>query len=339
MQRPYVQLRTTNNVNHLRQHLAAHLPMFEALPGVVGITLNGGMARGYADHLSEIDLTIYLQPTTYQLWQSGHAPIPLGIAVLEGALYDLKIIDFGGEQTAVWASDKLWDASYAEILYDPEGQIAQLIQAKVTQFPQPAEAEGALFSCWWYFRLAGDIWIHREDILQGHLMFNQAVISLLKALFIANQEFIPHEKWLIHMSRSLPWQPDHWETKLQAAMSTGDMTISSLKQRQISIETLWVEVDAYILQTYPGLPVHVMQKTFYTLLAMLAEKQTVTITEWQAKASLEMLNRPPFYGLVAIAKDTIVLDRAKLLNTKPEALYAWHYEILSAVKDLLRPAY
>jgi hypothetical protein len=338
MQRPYVQLRTTNSVNHLRQHLAALLPMFEALPGVVGITLNGGMARGYADHLSEIDLTIYLQPTTYQLWQSGHAPIPLGIAVLEGALYDLKIIDFQAEQAAVWESDKLWDASYAEILYDPEGQIAQLIQAKVAQFPQPAEAEGALFNCWWYFRLAGDIWIHREDVLQGHLMFNQAVISLLKALFIANQEFIPHEKWLIHMSRSLAWQPNDWEARLQAAMSTGDMTISSLKQRQIHIAALWTDVDAYILQICAKLPVHVMQKTFYTLLAMLAEKQTVTMTEWQTMASLEMLNRPPFYGLVAIVKDTIVLDRAKLLRTKPEALYAWHYEILSAVKDLFHPA-
>ena len=29
------------------------LPEFEALPGVVGLTLNGGLSRGYANHLSE----------------------------------------------------------------------------------------------------------------------------------------------------------------------------------------------------------------------------------------------------------------------------------------------
>lgn len=38
----------------LRRHLKKMLPEFEALPGVVGLTLSGGLSRGYADRLSKI---------------------------------------------------------------------------------------------------------------------------------------------------------------------------------------------------------------------------------------------------------------------------------------------
>ena len=39
-------------------HLEKMLPEFEALPGVVGLTLNGGLSRGYADHLSKIKVQL-----------------------------------------------------------------------------------------------------------------------------------------------------------------------------------------------------------------------------------------------------------------------------------------
>ncbi len=53
MNRPYVQIESENTIATLRHHLEKMLPEFEALPGVVGLTLNGGLSRGYTDHLSE----------------------------------------------------------------------------------------------------------------------------------------------------------------------------------------------------------------------------------------------------------------------------------------------
>jgi len=44
------------------------LPRFKEFPGVVGITLNGGLSRGYADHLSEIDVTFYPQNSFTGIW-------------------------------------------------------------------------------------------------------------------------------------------------------------------------------------------------------------------------------------------------------------------------------
>ena len=55
MNRPHVQIESENNISMLRHYLEKMLPEFEALPGVMGLTLNDGLSRGYADHLSEID--------------------------------------------------------------------------------------------------------------------------------------------------------------------------------------------------------------------------------------------------------------------------------------------
>jgi hypothetical protein len=333
MTRPRVQIHALNLVNDLRCQLETFLPKWKALPGVVGITLNGGMSRGYADHLSEIDVTLYLRTETYTQWQSGRSPIPLGIVVLNGALYDIKIVDIEVEKGRAWESDTLWDASYAEILHDPERVLAALFKGKLAQKPQPQDAEGDLFHCWWYFRLAGDIWIHREDALQGHLMLNQAVIALVRALFLANREFVPHEKWLIHMSRSLEWKPLHWEDRLSAALSSGNMSLFGLKERQTRIEQLWDEIDAHIRRDFPGLPVRMMQKTFYDLLRRLVEKEAVPLSDWQAQAGLAMLNSAPFYGVARIDQDYVRLNPAVLLETGPEELYAWHYEVLDAARS------
>ena len=331
MPRPFVHIKATNRLSTYRQHLEAHLPDFRVLDGVVGITLNGGMSRGYADQLSEIDVTIYLEAPTYADWQSGNAPLPLGICIIDGMLYDIKVVDIEAERTRTWEDDALWDASYAEILHDPAGRVAQLLERKLRQFPTPEMAGGFLFQCWWTFRLATDIWLLREDALQGHQMLNQAVVDLTKAVFLANREFVPHEKWLIHLSRSLQWTPDDWPDRLANAMRTGDLSLASLRQRQRVIETLWDEVDVFARRDFPALPVRVMQKSVYDLLLMLAEKERVAIATWQSVSTLDALNRAPFFGIARVEGEWIVLDRAKLLALDPGAMYVWHYEVVQAV--------
>ena len=36
-------------------------------------------------------------------------------------IYDVKYVDFNAERARDWDDTELWDASYAEILFDPEG--------------------------------------------------------------------------------------------------------------------------------------------------------------------------------------------------------------------------
>jgi hypothetical protein len=318
----------------LRRHLATVLPTLQRLPGVVGITLNGGLARGYGDHLSEIDVTIYLTAAMYAAWQCGQSPIATGITVIDGQLYDLKMLDYAAAMAQAWSDDTMWDGSYAEILYDPEGLLAQLHAAKVTAPPAPETAGGLMMSCWWYFRLAGDIWIYRGDPLQGHHMLNQAIIPLVKALFVANGEWIPHEKWLLHMSRTLAWQPPQWTERLPRALSTGDFSITSLQQRQQMIEALWTELDCYLVQRYwPDLPVHVMQRSFYTLFEQLNRQGCMSRAAWTAAGGDALFNVDPFHKVVTVDEEWITLDRQRLLDLNPTTMYAWHFAVAAAVRN------
>ena len=334
MGRPHVQIHAANQIAALRQRLDGMLPRFEAFPGVLGLTLNGGLSRGYADHLSEIDVTFYLMPEAFQAWKKGKAPVAEGITVLEGQLYDLKYVDYEAEKARDWEAVALWDASYAEVLYDPKGLIQALYEDKLGADFDPGAAEGLLMQCWWYNELAGEIWIHRGDALQGHSMFNQAVSVLVQALFVANREYIPHEKWLLHMSRSLAWRPADWERRLGAAMRTGDLTTDSLRARQIVIRELWQEIDQRLIELYwPGLPVHGMQRSTYEQFKLLVEAGSMTLDEWRERTGGRFPNRDPFHPVVRLEADRMVVDREALLGLGPDAMYAWHYAVLRAVAE------
>ena len=333
MTRPTVQINQPNERDILMAHLRSHLPLFTTLPGVIGITLNGGLSRGYADHLSEIDITLYLNADAYALWQQGHAPVGLGIQSIDGELYDIKLAIIEDQNVEKWSSDERWDQSYAHVLYDPTGAVGILLERNAQNHPSSESAQNVMFSAWWHFKLAGDIWIYRDDPLQAHFILNQALTEIVKAVFIANSEFVPHEKWLIHMSRTLEWTPNDWLARLVQLMCNLSPDGQSLQLRQQGIAALWDEVDRYLISlTDKHYPLNMMHRYFYNLMMRLVEKSPLTIDEWQQVADLSLLNYAPFNLCVTIDENLIVLDRAKCAALTPEDLYSWHYRIVDAIR-------
>ena len=334
MSRPYVNLNSNNIFDDLLGVLNVEIERLKLIDGVAGITLNGGLSRGYADHLSEIDIVIYLEKRYFENWQKTKTPLPLGIVKLSGYLYDIKIVDFESEERREWDSVSLWDLSYSKVLFDPKGKIEKLMKDKLSHTPKVTEAEALLFSAWWYYKLAGDIWIHRGDVLQGHYMLNKAIVPLLEALFIANKEYIPHEKWIVHMSRSLDWKPKKWEQMLAKALSTGDLSIQTLISRQTAIENVWKEIDEYLIsKEYSGFKLFFCQRGSYTLLKFLVDKESVTIEEWETMSNITALNYEPFYSIVTIRNDVIVLDKEKFLSINPEDMYYMMYDVVQYTRD------
>ncbi len=331
--RPYVQLIQTETTRELRRHVDAVLPRIAALHGVIGVTLNGGLSRGYADELSEIDLTIFLEPETFARWQSGEAPLPSGITRLDGRLYDIRVADLHAETEKTWSTDALWDASYAEVLFDPDNRITAMLREKLSQSPEPAEAERDMFASWWHWRLTCDAWIHRGDAVAGHHMLNDALVALTRALFLANREYPPHEKWLLHMSRTLEWQPRDWSDRLGEAVLTGDGSIDALRRRQAAVGNLWEEIDDHLRRACGNLPVHLMQRSFFVALQTLAARGSVPISEWEAIAPSAWLSADPFFPLVEVQDGEVRLDREAFQRLSPETMYEWHFQIVDAVRD------
>jgi hypothetical protein len=260
MKRPEVKVKSKNIINDLLKHLQKLLPSLKEYEGLFGITLNGGLSRGYADHLSEIDITLFLDSATYKKWSNkNQSALPqakrpyegvYNIYELDGVFYDIKYVNLAEEQQIGWEQVTLWDASYAEILYDPKGMISKLYESKLGKHPDIKMIKNSLFACWWYSHLAGNIWIHRGDIPQGHLMLTEAVKSVLQALFIVNNEYIPHEKWVIHMTRSLPWLPENWDKRISQVMTAINESSDDLKRRQEIIKKIHLDVERYLNEDY-----------------------------------------------------------------------------------------
>lgn len=232
MKRPYVQAKGTNRVKEFMDELQKQLPLFQQYEGIAGIMLDGGMSRGFADDLSEIDVVVFLHRKQFDDYHNKLTPTALGITMINHYLYDIKLCCYEEELERTYGQLELWDLSYAEILYDPQRKLQHLFDVKLKETVTPDDAGGYLFQAWWYYRLAGDIWITREDCTQGHFILNAAITPLLSALYVINGEYIPHEKWIIHMSRSLRWLPKNYTQLLEQLFCIRDFSLESLKERQ-----------------------------------------------------------------------------------------------------------
>lgn len=336
MSRPYVNVLSDNIINELNAHLESMMPKFQSLTGVIGITLNGGLSRGYADHLSEIDITFYLDHEGGLKWKEDKSPIPLGIVKFDGVLYDIKTIDYEEESRRKYGDVELWDLSYAKVLFDTDNKIATLFKKKLSTKPDISDANDMIWEAYWNYKLAGDIWINRGDVLQGHFMLNEAIKPLIKALFIANKEYTPHEKWLVHMSATLNWKPLDWEERLMKAMNIESLTINALVNRQRAIESLCKDIGDYIKkENYPEFNLECHQKSFYDLVKEFVQRETISVDEWVQKSSLFALNMDPLHMITEIHEGEIKLNKEKLLSITENDLYSWHYQIVqNVINDL-----
>ena len=336
MERPYVNLNSENTIQEMLGALNKTLPLFTGLDGVVGITLNGGLSRGYGDHHSEIDVTIFLNDEQFLEYKKGNYPFALGITMIDGYLYDIKAVCFGQELNKNYESVALWDLSYAKILFDPKGQIAEFIKKKLFEPVNISQASSFLWNAYWNYKLAGDIWIHRQDAAQGHFSLNEAINPLISSLFIANKEHVPHEKWLVHMSKSLAWKPENWDMRLTGTMNTGNFSIQSLRCRQDFIDGLWKDIDRKICDLSGFcFQLDFTQKHSYDTLIKLLEKHEYTIGEWEAVSSLEALNYEPMHSIFKRVCDRIILDKNNFLSLTPEDMYVWMYRITDEARNNL----
>lgn len=322
-----------NKLKTFLLHIENHLYIFKKIKGLVGITLNGGLARDYADHLSEIDLTIFLEDETYKKWEKGESEICCGICIYDNMIYDIKYINYKEEfDRNLSPIVELWDLSYAKILYDPYGKIKTFFSKKLSEKYDIKIICSLMFEIWWYYRLAGDIWIYREDPLQGHMLLNEAVKGILKSIFIANKLYVPHDKWLVNYCKNLKWMPNKWDEVKKQILSTGDLSINSLIERQKIIDKVWNEINFYVREEYfDGAPSDITTKYFYDLIKLIKNKKKISVDDWIKVFPLKILNEDPFHKFLVKKGNWICFDEAAFNGLSADSMYYWHYK---AVKEL-----
>jgi len=226
---------TIRRKNLYRRYLAKAIELArqwsKRYPGMEAMMLTGGVARGYADEHSELDLTVFLGPPTYRSWVLlSRSPLAEGDNLVDGTYVDTHLTTIPVERKRVWGALDLWDASFAKILVDRRGRLAKLLREKIVPSPSSWRLHEEAIEAEWFAELGVD-WIDRTDLVAAHHLMNHAFDRFLFLLFEAQGERFPFDKWQMHLSRSLRVLPPRYEAQAREWLSVRSFTARDVRRR------------------------------------------------------------------------------------------------------------
>ncbi|MFX1311717.1 MAG: DUF4037 domain-containing protein [Promethearchaeota archaeon] len=308
--------------------------------GVIGITLCGGLSRGYGDELSEIDLNIYLDDHVYNTWLIGMGPVPHSDALWEGIYIDLEFLSYERELKDKWDLIKKWDTSYNVILFDPEQKIEKLFEEKDIFSPQ--EKFDYIAECFENCVYLGDLviqqWLKRGDPLAAHQLINKAVSSLIGMVFLINDEYPPHNKWALNYSYSLIWLPKNWKKRISEIILTKDISINEVERRHKLFVNLykdcWEKIVGKELRDLEFIDIITLRE-----LQFIIDNSPVSIEKFAESFNIKHLSYEPIYKFTDIIirndKKLIVFNKDKYIDQKSENfpdILEWSKSLLNKLK-------
>ncbi len=240
---------TTNRIAELLMEVDKLVKtIMEQNAQVVGILLTGGLARGFADRFSDVDIEIFY-PRGYtklilpERPQGGYWTAQGNEVEIEKSCFE-EYMDPQNDEM-LWDMKNRWDKCHATILYDPKGQIENLLKTKVVFRPGEWEklhklaGEGPR----WLAMEVANSWTERGDIAAAHHVVNCAINLLLDYLFLMNKQFIPDDKWKLFYAKQLETLPENFEQRIHQSMLVGEFTRQELQRRQSVFVPLVLDVQ------------------------------------------------------------------------------------------------
>lgn len=275
---------------------------FAVLEGVVGVALVGGLPLGQADRYSDLDLVVYLRHRTLRTWLLGAAPMPEGMSRSQGIRLDLSYRDYAEDEARPWSPTERWQASTAEVLYDPEGLVAALLADKGA-YP-PAERDRALAEALATTeRLLDSVvpaWLYRGDALAAHHALGAALDALLAVLYLINERPFPGQHWGLRLAGELPWLPERWEERLAAALVVAEPSNGEAGRRRRVLSGLLRDCWARIAPGAAAVPPS--EAGQLRMLRALAAVSELPLDDFAERYGLRALVQSPAFDLLAVQR-------------------------------------
>jgi predicted nucleotidyltransferase len=221
--------------------------------GVSGIVLLGGLARGFVDEFSDVDVTVFLGKADKSLESRIRSVVEK--EKHSGIDIDLDIYDVVSILRARWDDMLLWEYSKGKIVFDPKGECENAIKKKL----------GAPRDFWtkrisvlveylsWYCCPRGEnvgtiaeAWVKRGDLTSAHYCLNYGVEVIVKLLYALNKEFAPAPKWLLFYSHNLAKLPEGFKKDVEEAMTARNLSLEELERRLMVLRRLWSKIEPMI---------------------------------------------------------------------------------------------
>jgi len=244
-----IKLKGNNQIGSFR-HVAERLvSKITANNNVAGVILLGGLARGFADKYSDVDIIVLFNKEDNPLRRQIH-DMSLEERKSSGLDIDLEIHCLNAFQRWKWNETNRWDFSHAEIVHDPEEQIRKLLdeRLKVSQeFWVKRIVTCAEYMKWYCCpptRNIGTIaeaWVHRGDLISAHYCLNYSIDLIIKTVFALNKEFLPPPKWRLFYFQNLNWLPSNYRL-LKATIEVKGLTVEDLNRRLKNLREIWQKI-------------------------------------------------------------------------------------------------
>jgi predicted nucleotidyltransferase len=215
-----------------QQHIGDH---------VVGIVFLGAIVRGYFDHAADIDIAIFKR-------QDSEISITQQFYEVEGVDVQVWLSDYEQELTNSWDMAKRWTYSQANIVYDTEHKISQLLKEKVPLRPEEKRwlmISGLTLSEWYGNRLT-NVWIKRGNLVSAHQMIDQGLRYFFEMLFGLNNALVADMKWQYYCVEQLAQLPTNFRKRVQETMQVHAVTREELKRRREVFMGMWREMQPRI---------------------------------------------------------------------------------------------
>jgi len=213
--------------------------------GIFGVVILGGIARGYSDKLSDIDIIVFTD-------KFSNVKIPKGEISFKGCTIDIDVFFLDDEFKEAWSHEKRWAFSQVVIVHDPWGWIKKLLDSKLVFNDEERREiliENSVQFDWYcpetIYKESNSVayqWVYRGDLISAHFAINTAIHHLFKVLFAINREFIPPEKWMLYCAYHLSWLPRGFKKCIQEAILIREFTLEELERRIKALRRLWKEI-------------------------------------------------------------------------------------------------
>lgn len=288
---------------HYREQAEQLARRFAVMEGVVGILLTGGLTFGDADRYSDIDLFVYLRQQSLRTWYFGEAPLPEGESRYHDLRLDVSYLDYEHERQRDWSIPEQWSAARAVILYDPEGLLAELLEAKrPTSADLANRALDTAAKIRFMLERQVPAWLYRGEAVAAHRVLNRAADEFIRLLHLMNDSAGPEAGWDVVLLDSLSRQPESLTSDINEILRTGDLSTSDATRRRYALmrllQTCWGEIA-------PGEPFEERADTVRQrrMLRDLVARGSMPLGEFLERYDRRLLIQSPAFDLVWIDRE------------------------------------
>ncbi|MCA9955862.1 MAG: hypothetical protein KC434_14130 [Anaerolineales bacterium] len=204
---------------------------------IVGIVLLGAITRGYFDHLADIDIALFKK-------QDSDFAIQDKFFKVDGIEVHIWLSDYESEVASAWDMPKRWTYAQGEIVFDPEGKTAVLLQEKVPLKEDEKRwlVMSGLTLSEWYINTLTQLWVERGNLISAHQMFDQGLKFFYDLLFGLNDELVADMKWRYFAIEQLKRLPSNFQARIKETMMLHSLTIEELDRRKAAFMAIWEEM-------------------------------------------------------------------------------------------------